>query len=158
MPPEYWDWDYWVRQLVNRKPFVIGSGDVPYLLRWYLIPRNPYLNVYLHKFLRSDEDRALHDHPWWFVSMVLKGSYWEHREGKVKQRQEGSIAIRPASTLHRVELNADGPMPGSHVIAEQPCWTLIATGPKVREWGFKCPKGWVHWKEFTHKNGCGEYA
>jgi hypothetical protein len=27
--------------------------------------------------------------------------------------------------------------------------TLFAGGPIVREWGFDCPQGWRHWKEFT---------
>lgn len=31
----------------------------------------------VHKVLRSDEDRALHDHPWQNASIVLDGGYWE---------------------------------------------------------------------------------
>lgn len=51
----------WLRTLLSGKPhFVIGSGESPYLLRWFLIPRNTKLNIYLHKFLQSDDDRALH--------------------------------------------------------------------------------------------------
>jgi hypothetical protein len=30
---------------------------------------------------RSDYDREGHDHPWPFVSFVLKGGYWEHQCG-----------------------------------------------------------------------------
>ncbi len=42
-----------------RKPdFIIGGPENPYLLRWYLIPQNRFFNVYLHKILRSDDDRA----------------------------------------------------------------------------------------------------
>ncbi|SID67872.1 Protein of uncharacterised function (DUF550) [Mycobacteroides abscessus subsp. abscessus] len=52
-----------------------AEGEAPYLLRWYVIPRNRWLNIYLHKFLRDDDDRALHDHPWWFVSLMLWGQY-----------------------------------------------------------------------------------
>lgn len=43
--------------------FYIGGNANPYLLRWWVIPRNRFFNVYLHKFLRDDDDRALHDHP-----------------------------------------------------------------------------------------------
>ena len=158
MPPEYWDWGHWFKQRPDNPGLVIGL-DSPYLLRWYVIPRNRYLNVYLHKFLRSDDDRALHDHPWWFVSLMLKGGYWEHRDGRQpKWRDAGSVALRRANVLHRVELDTgftriDGCVVGRH---NKPCWTLIVTGPKIREWGFKCPQGWRHWKEFTAKNGCGE--
>jgi len=167
VPPEYWDWGHWAKALVTRDPFVIGE-DSPYLLRWYVVPRNPYLNVYLHKFLRSDDDRALHDHPWWFLSLLLKGGYIEHREDGTVRRKRGSVAVRRADVLHRVELerddewvdpsdqDEDGWFPIHYT--EKPAWTLFFTGPKIREWGFKCPKGWLHWKEFDKRNGCGEFA
>ena len=117
-----------------------GEGDNPYMLRWFLFPKNRWFNIYVHKFLRSDDDRALHDHPWWFISLILRGSYIERRISATDDntRRTGSIALRPASTLHRIEL-----------IDNQPVWSLIITGPKCREWGFLCPQGWRHWVEFT---------
>lgn len=43
----------------SRNPdFIIGGAD-PYMLRWWVIPRNKVFNIYLHRFLRSDDDRAL---------------------------------------------------------------------------------------------------
>jgi hypothetical protein len=63
----------------SRKPdFIIGGADEPYMLRWWVIPRNRFFNIYLHHFLRSDEDRALHDHPWLNCSWLLDGRYTEH--------------------------------------------------------------------------------
>lgn len=71
----------WFATLLSGRPhFIIGGTDRPYLLRWFLIPRNRWFNIYLHKFCRDDDDRALHDHPWWFVSIMLQGSYVEHLE------------------------------------------------------------------------------
>lgn len=161
IPPEYWDFKFWFRHLVRLEPGLsIGSPDSPYLLRWYVLPRNPLLNVYVHQFCRSDDDRALHDHPWWWLSLILKGGYWEHREGKFQHgsswpapprfRQRGSVAIARADTAHRAELDT------TDAGDEMPAWTLFVTGPKIREWGFKCPAGWKHWKQFTADNGCGE--
>ena len=47
---------------MTRAPdFVIGAD---YLRRWWVIPRNDSQNVYLHDIRKSDDDRALHDHPW----------------------------------------------------------------------------------------------
>jgi hypothetical protein len=156
---------HWLRKLLRGEPhFIIGEGDRPYLRRWFLIPRNPFLNVYLHHFLRSDDDRALHDHPWHFLSMVLKGRYIEHREGRPEtvriERTAGSIAFRKAGTLHRVELDTEVLVGSCWTMYryEAPCWTLVITGPKLRDWGFKCPRGWVPWQYFDHNNGCGEYA
>lgn len=129
--------------------FVIGGQDRPYLCRWWLIPRNRLLNVYLHLFLRSDDDRALHDHPWANCSILLRGSYTEHtiaaggihshqvlRAGDVKLRASGKMA-------HRIELH-DGP-----------CWTLFITGPRYRNWGFHCESTWVPWERFTEPGDSG---
>lgn len=75
---DYPDVREWLRRLLTGQPHqVIGGLDDPYLRRWYVIPRNPWLNVYVHHFLSSDDDRALHDHPWWFVSLMLRADHEE---------------------------------------------------------------------------------
>ncbi len=132
-----------LRRLVadRREPNIrIGGGDV-YLERWHVIPRNRWFNVYLHRFLRSDDDRALHDHPWVNLSVLLRGAYLEHRPGgdAPALRRAGAMVLRGPATAHRIEL-----------IEERPVWTLFLTGPKVREWGFHCPAGWRHWAVFTN--------
>lgn len=129
--------------------FIIGGGDRPYLRRWFVIPRNVVFNIYLHQFLRSDDDRALHDHPWWNASILLNGRYVEHTiaAGGINRRVEyraGDIKLRHARYAHRVEL-IDGQ-----------CWSLFITGPRLREWGFHCPLGWRHWKEFTATEDSGQ--
>src|SRR6185369_13137745 len=96
----------WLRRLLSGKPhFVIGGHEDPYMLRWYLIPRNRRLNIYLHKFMRDDEDRALHDHPWWFISLVLRGAYTEVTDAGETRREAWSLAYRPATHRHRVVLD-----------------------------------------------------
>jgi hypothetical protein len=145
----------WLKQLLTGKPhFIIGGEDDPYLLRWYLLPRNPFFNVYLHKFMRDDDDRALHDHPWWFVSAMLRGGYFEMVEPNAygidrKCRTAPSIAYRPATHRHRVVLfrDEDG--------KPQPCWTLVVTGRKSRLWGFYCPQGFVPWFDFVAQDDTG---
>lgn len=127
----------------SRPPdFIIGGADNPYMRRWWVIPRNRFFNVYLHEFLRSDDDRALHDHPWWNCSLLLFGEYTEHTiaAGGINHRsiyRAGDLKFRRAGYAHRVELHA-----GS-------CWSLFITGPVVRGWGFHCPNGWRPWKEFV---------
>lgn len=135
-----------MRRATRRLPdFIIGSEDNPYLLRWWLIPRNPVFNVYLHCFLRSDDDRALHCHPWANLSVLLRGRYIEHTahaDGNPQQRVlwAGDWRLRWRGGIrHRVEL-----YPGERA------WTLFLTGPRYREWGFHCPKGFVHWQDFTN--------
>jgi hypothetical protein len=135
--------------MIKRKPdFIVGDG---YLSRWWVLPRNRYFNVYLHKFTGNDEDRALHDHPWWSLSILLKGELKEHSFNGVRLIARFLPLIRSAKFAHRLEL------------IKGPAWTLFVTGPVVRDWGFHCQKGWVFWKDFVDQNdkgkvgvGCGE--
>lgn len=92
---------------------IIGafSGVAPLLIRRVLF-RVPRFGIYLHHLLRSDYDRALHDHPWPFISIVLRGGYWEIHDQTTDGRQvseyhgRGSILIRPAEWRHRFTLAA----------------------------------------------------
>ena len=153
---------------------VIGSEENPYLYRWFVIPRNKWFNIYFHHFLRSDDDRALHDHPWWNMSWLLEGDYdevvfvnqprdvrdgWEYEvpETTTIRRKQGHFAFRGARTAHRVQLLRKPPpligRTGRQITKggdEQPVWTLFITGPKIRGWGFWCPKAWRHWENFVH--------
>lgn len=131
--------------------FVIGGQDRPYLLRHFLIRRNPVFNIYVHQFLRSDDDRALHDHPWLFnCSWLLAGSYFEHTPHGVAFRQAGQWKFRWGGAPHRVELTKD------YHRNEVACWTVFITGPRIREWGFHCPQGWIPWKKFTDSRDSGQ--
>lgn len=55
-----------------------GGPRREYLFRWHMIPRNRWFNLYLHKFVHGDDERALHDHPWASASLILEGHYIEH--------------------------------------------------------------------------------
>lgn len=154
-----------VRRMVERVParrapdVVIGGEDHPYLRRWWVIPRNRWFNIYLHEFLRSDDDRALHDHPWASLSIIIDGpgytevvSIGDPRDPATHRqlfRPRGSLVFRPrAAHAHRIALVADHD-------GELPVWTLFLTGPVRRRWGFWCPQGWRHWREFTDARGTG---
>lgn len=177
------------RVVLKRKPdYIVGedSVDGAYLLRWYLTPwrgwyraippeqRTPWQrfavavsrclpNLYLHHFLRDDDDRALHDHPSWGASLLLGGGYIEQiiAAGGIQHRhgyEAGSLRFMALRHAHRIELHRD---PAGNPAS---CWTLFLFGPVVREWGFHCPqRGWVHWEDFTAPGkpgevgrGCGE--
>lgn len=147
-----------VRPFWREPDFYIGGKENPYLLRWWVIPRNRFFNVYLHKFLRDDDDRALHDHPWVSLSIVLRGGYFEHMPFRFAYRPVGSIVFRRSTAAHRIRLDTkavydrDGNYVGTRSV---PAWTLFITGPRIREWGFHCPQGWRHWKEFTSEVDSG---
>jgi quercetin dioxygenase-like cupin family protein len=146
------DMQAWADGIMASSPedFEIGQS---YIRRWWIVPRNDYLNLYLHEMTGPDDDRAMHDHPWANVSFILRGGYIEHTPDGVFERQEGDVIERAANALHRFEL-----LPGiTRTIS------LFSTGPKVREWGFACPNGWVYWRHFfvgedigQVGRGCGE--
>jgi len=154
------------RVLVNVPDKSIGQQ---YLDRWYIIPRNRFLNIYLHHFQSDDDDRALHDHPWWSVSFLLAGGVREvvpkGDNERLAYKGEPGITrntpkqfvpyFRKKGFIHRI------------ILITPTAWTLFITGPIDSEngvgvWGFYCPKGWVHWKRFTDESGtqigagCGE--
>ena len=116
-----------------------------YLLRWYLIPQNRWFNVYLHNIRHSDDDRALHDHPWWNMSIIIKGSYHELTRERMRYWPQWSVIFRKATQAHRLIVPDDSDI-----------WTLFITGPRTRVWGFHCPKGWIPWTEFVNMDDTGE--
>lgn len=136
-----------------RAPDICIGGEVDtYMRRWYLVPRNKEDgNVYLHQVLRPDDDRALHDHPWPSLSIMLSGGMTEITETGSREIVPGDVIFRGEHCRHRLEA------------PKEDTWTLFITGPVVRDWGFWCPKGFVPWRDFTAGEngelvgaGCGE--
>lgn len=152
-----------------------------YMFRWWRIARNWAMNIYYHIVLRSDDDRALHDHPWWNFSIVLDGGYFEHtiQEGGIHVRTwkgPGDMTFRwHGKKAHRLELNkrmlddltlsdlgamSDGTreviVDGDNREVEMPATTIFITGPVLRRWGFHHETGWVDaydWDAFCAAKG-----
>ncbi len=124
-----------------------------YMHRYYLFLKDrswfPF-NFTLHKIVRSD-DPVFHDHPWPYLTVILKGGYWEHTpvfnsDGKMfaefsHWRGPGSIIKRKANEYHWLELDD-----------EKPTTTLFFMGSQQREWGFlvQAKKGVHRWINNNH--------
>ena len=139
-----------VRGLRARPPhgLTIGGEDNPYLRRWFITPRGEGPAVCLHQFLRDDDDRALHDHPWASIGIILAGGYREMTPEGEQLRQVGDVIYRLPEQRHRVVLHRDD------AGRPKPAWTLFLTGTRVRDWGFWCPgagggERFVRWQDFT---------
>jgi len=130
----------------DRKRIVMDRiNNEPYLERYYLFLKDrkqfPF-NVFLHKFLKSDPD-DVHDHPWPYFTLILKGGYWEwvpvfnsidEKVGEIaKWRGPGHFRFCRSTSYHRIELE-EGITP----------WTLFMPGPQQREWGFWSKGEWMH--------------
>lgn len=117
-----------------------GKGET-YLRRWNLINTKNF-TIKLHHFLLSDED-CMHDHPWDFVSIILKGYYYETTPTRCKVFKAGSILFRRASHIHRI-------------LIDKSAWSLVFTFKYKRHWGFHTPTGWIPWRKYLalRKNPC----
>lgn len=137
-----------VRRII--KGFFVGRTDIgDYMHRWVL--RTPLLQVRVHCILRSDGDRDLHDHPFDFATLLVRGSYAETRPGPAgslveEVRPRWSLLLRRAEDLHRLRV-VDGPV-----------WTLVLAGPYRREWGFATPEGWVAWRAYQARRKAEEFC
>lgn len=138
----------WVRrrmlkEMAREPDLIIKRPEGTYNNRWWIIPRNPFFNIYLHLFHLSDESFAHHDHPWLFnLSWILSEGYLEHMGRLVYCRAVGDIVFRWGAAPHRIELFSGrfGPVP---------CISLFITGPVVRDWGFLCRGGWKSHKDLV---------
>lgn len=121
------------------------EDNEPYLERYYVFLKDrkwfPF-NVFVHRFLKSDPD-DLHDHPWPYMTIILRGGYWEYTpdSGTPQWKGAGQIRFGHSTDYHRIELE-----PGVD------CWTLFCPGPKLRDWGFRVKNRWIpHTKYFEQR-------
>lgn len=108
------------------------DGDGNYLTRLRII-QTPWFGVYLHRFDGPDPRPTLHDHPWNFVSLVLRGGYTERRLNP---------ADMTVNERHRVGFLNVMRTHDAHAIVRlwrQPTWTLMFVGRRVRTWGYLEP-------------------
>jgi hypothetical protein len=123
-----------------------------YWLRPYILHDRSRWAARIHHIATPDWDRDLHDHPWDFVSIVLRGGYVEARplDQQVRDfsaadggercryvfRGPGSVAYRRAKDRHRI------------VFVAPDTWTLLISGAKTNSWGFHTFFGKVPWREY----------
>ena len=123
----------WLIERAKRTPYFHLDG---YMNRYWLLPYGrQVIAARIHQILRSDIDRFYHDHPWSYVSVILRGGYWEVTPmfnssgiyiGDVRKWYgAGSVIFRPAKTWHRLEVREG-----------ETVWTLFITGKYRQKWGY----------------------
>ena len=115
---------------------------------------------YIHHITGPDPGLDLHDHPWAFTTIILRGGYTEVRAETVDAIQfarttarapefgpVGYVAVWRSRTAHRTPLDVahkiTGVLPGT--------WTLVLRGPTRRVWGFYPPTGRVEWTGYDYQ-------
>ena len=139
----------WIIIRAMRKPYTHISD---YMERYWLVPYGKWwafdIAARVHNIKRSDDDRAFHDHPWPYVSLILRGGYVEVKPvfesgiyvGDTRTYYgAGSLLFRKAKSWHRLEVERG-----------RCAWTLFITLPYQQRWGFLAkPDHKIYWKDFT---------
>jgi len=157
----------------GRRRVIYDHGE-PYMSRYYVAFRDrregdkpvPF-NIFLHNFHKSDTP-VWHTHPFSYVSIILKGGYWEHRtdsEGfdTVRWRGPGSIIFSSKKKMQKLFRWRYGDVPekfgeipaNAHWIEldpEKETWSLFFRDRKVDDdWKFYPDpfKPGIPWEEWV---------
>jgi hypothetical protein len=133
---------------------LIWRNEAKYLERWIM-----YIGAFtlrLHKFWAGDDDRAPHDHPFWFITFPLRSyvedvyeDYWlsslpPRWKPRIKVVRAFRPHFRPASHKHIVIGALHGPMP---------FYTIVLSKFIQPEWGFwPDPDTFVHFTKWNDYN------
>lgn len=146
------------------KRHVIGRKEKPLMIRWNII-NTRWFSIRIHKFISSDHN-CLHDHPWNFLTLILKGGYYEKMENRTEWRKPGTILFRRAEHKHSVQLKTKIGNSSSDWDNEKQVWNLrfehlyipsyslfISLNTR-RKWGFWSKLKWTEWKFFNSDSIC----
>lgn len=112
-----------------------------YITRLHLV-KTPLGALMVHFINGPDPEPHMHDHPVTLLSIILRGGYLEMRP---RSRPPSGLSffwrrwynLIRATTIHQI------------VSVKPRTVTFCFVGPKVRDWGFHTPEGWVYWKDYN---------
>jgi len=128
-----------------RQEFRVDGEPSPRMIKWTLLS-TPVGMVFLHKFLGPDWTRDPHDHPAYFVSIGLWGSYIESvydRDGQeLYERKWRAPWVRmfPPTHIHRTSW-----------VSPHRAYTICLTGKWVHQWGFMLGNQSVAWRDYVKR-------
>lgn len=150
----------WIINRARRTPYfhLTNQDGSPYMDRYWLLRIGtstvcsttgemlPWIGLRVHHIRSSDDGTYFHDHPWSFVSLILRGGYHEETpydgadaavhvrtclSGEFYTRESfeaPALLYRRAEQWHRLRLPEQYRASGT--------WTLVMTLPKRQSWGF----------------------
>ena len=107
-----------------------------------------YESIRLHHINRPDNDRDLHNHPFYYLTFVLLGYYSEFRCDRKGAPDYWQLLTRGKSSTGGEELwhRIDD-------VSPQGVWTFFMMGPNKGEWGFDTPDGYVESRAYFNQRG-----
>jgi hypothetical protein len=116
----------------------VGNAECPVMIRSVIAVAG--FSVRLHRFRAGYEDEHPHDHPWAFITVVLRGGYVDISAAGVRDvLTRGSVRYRRSSHTHRTSVAPSG------------ATTLVLTGPLVRDWGFWIDGKLYPWRRYRQE-------
>lgn len=114
----------WFRKHIPFKE--IGWTEYKEEFTRFVLLKNRWFSLYLHKLNAPIWHPQCHDHPWWFIAFLIWPGYLEMVADKSQHRRwPGSFLYRPAEFTHNV------------ITPYGTSWSLVLVGPKSRDWGLK---------------------
>lgn len=131
----------------HKKPFKfgirwkepLGMPYCPYMYRWVF--NFKLFSIRIHHWIRSDDKRAFHSHPWNFITFVIKGSYIDVTPEGKETLKFGSIRYRKNHHMHYVDVPKTG------------CWSILLTGNPNFKWGFLVNNKFIRKDKYFKKYG-----
>ena len=125
-----------------------SKAGVLHFRRWRILS-TPWFNIYLHGIYKADADKHLHDHPWDYRSLVLKGCFWEETIDHngfwiLNPLAPGSFVKRKAEQFHKIR-----------ELCTPTVYTLFITGKPRRDWGYSVDGEWMQhdeYRKWVHTN------
>lgn len=145
-------WERSTRKGIWRRLTLRRADGSVYLDRW-CIAHDRVGRILLHRMEAPDPGLDLHDHPWWFVTVVLWGGYTEQRANVRDAAELALIADEYPATCDRGASERRRPfrprvmrLDECHTITDlhrRTSWTLVIGGPRRRQWGFYLRDGYM---------------
>jgi hypothetical protein len=161
----------WLIRRATKTPYfhIVGADGTVYMERYWLF--NPYPaasdgcsrrwgdwmpSIRLHKILREDQDRHLHDHPWDARTVILRGWYNEDRlvhHGPCPGLDWATMPVTSSIVRYGRRASDTAPLHFGefHKITEVSpggVWTLFITFKYRGTWGFLVDGKKVPWREY----------
>lgn len=110
----------------------LGLSRCPYLFRWTFLCFG--FSIRIHHWIKSDDNRFFHDHAGDFISLVVKGSYYnvvprtpdgyDVKDCKRIKAKSWRPWFARAKQRHYLEIPKEG------------AWTILFSGKPKHKWGF----------------------
>ena len=99
--------------------------------RWELL-KTRWFSIYIHGIYAADEDKHLHNHPWDYTSITLKGKFIEETQTGFNLMKPFKMVTRDGKDYHKIK-----------ELKSKSVYTLFIVSPIKRLWGYRVDGRWM---------------